>query len=211
MQEPPIPDATGAEPLDPVTICRMLATEERLRAVAALALGARTSDGLAAATGLPARDLLQALNKLVSAGLVVDDGKDGWRLRAGAFAEAVRVGAGDEEQAADDHGASDAKEAAILRVFMPAGRLVAFPASRVKRRVVLDQVARLFEPGVRYSEREVNVALRAVCAPPDAARGGDAYAPAPDHVTLRRYLVDEGYLAREAGVYWRAGGTYDIG
>ena len=28
----------------------------------------------------------------------------------------------------------------------------------------------------------------------------------PDHVTLRRYLVDEALLARERGVYWRIGG-----
>ena len=26
-----------------------------------------------------------------------------------------------------------------------------------------------------------------------------------DHASLRRYLVDEGFLDREQGVYWRAG------
>lgn len=31
-----------------------------------------------------------------------------------------------------------------------------------------------------------------------------------DHVTLRRYLVDAGPLAREAGVYWRSGGTVEV-
>jgi hypothetical protein len=24
---------------------------------------------------------------------------------------------------------------------------------------------------------------------------------------LRRYLVDDGFLSREAGIYWRSGGT----
>jgi hypothetical protein len=28
---------------------------------------------------------------------------------------------------------------------------------------------------------------------------------------LRRYLVDEGLLSREAGVYWRSGGTVVVG
>jgi hypothetical protein len=197
---------------DPITICRMLATDERLRISAALVLGARTLDALSDVTGLVPKDLLQALNRLTAAGLVESDGDHGWRFRSSVFADAVRAGVEDDEEPEHDyHGVSDAKEAAVLRVFMPAGRLVAFPASRVKRRMVLDQVARVFEPGVRYPEREVNAMLRAICMPPDAAHHGDAYAPAPDHATLRRYLVDEGYLTREAGVYWRSGGTFEIG
>jgi len=33
---------------------------------------------------------------------------------------------------------------------------------------------------------------------------------ADDTAALRRYLVDEGFLDREAGDYWRAGGSYDV-
>jgi hypothetical protein len=47
---------------------------------------------------------------------------------------------------------------------------------------------------VRYDEREVNVIV-----------GGFFL----DHAALRRSLVDEGFLDREAGVYWRAGGRVD--
>ena len=196
---------------DPITICRMLATDQRLRIAAALVLGARTVDALSDVTGLVPKDVLQSLNRLAAAGLVESDGDHGWRFRSNVFADAVRAGVEDGGPEHDDHGVSDAKEAAVLRVFMPAGRLVALPASRVKRRMVLDQVARVFEPGVRYPEREVNAILRAICMPPDAAHHGDAYAPAPDHATVRRYLVDEGYLTREAGVYWRSGGTFEVG
>ena len=32
----------------------------------------------------------------------------------------------------------------------------------------------------------------------------------PDHAALRRYLVDEGFLTRDAGFYWRSGGTVAI-
>lgn len=28
----------------------------------------------------------------------------------------------------------------------------------------------------------------------------------PDHAALRRYLVDEGFMTRADGVYWRTGG-----
>ena len=58
-----------------------------------------------------------------------------------------------------------------------------------------DPRVRVFEVGVRYPEREVN-ALLAVWHPDTAA--------------LRRYLVDEGLLTREAGLYWRSGGRVDV-
>ena len=77
---------------------------------------------------------------------------------------------------------------------MPNGRLEQMPAKRSRRLVVLDQVARTFEPGHRYPEREVNDVLRTFWA---------------DYAALRRYLVDEGFLDRADGVYWRPGGTVE--
>jgi hypothetical protein len=86
-------------------------------------------------------------------------------------------------------------DAAILRSFFDTdGRLVTVPARRSKRLVVLDHLAQRFEPGERYSESEVNNRLR------------EAH---DDVAALRRYLVDEGFLSRDAGVYWRSGGTVD--
>ncbi|WP_218123448.1 DUF2087 domain-containing protein [Quadrisphaera sp. DSM 44207] len=81
----------------------------------------------------------------------------------------------------------------VLRAFLDAdGRLVSMPAKHRKRLVVLDHVARVFEPGVRYPETEVNALVRAFH---------------DDVAMLRRYLVDEGFLERDHGVYWRSGGT----
>ena len=31
-----------------------------------------------------------------------------------------------------------------------------------------------------------------------------------DYAALRRYLVDEGFLARAEGAYWRTGGSVDL-
>ena len=31
-----------------------------------------------------------------------------------------------------------------------------------------------------------------------------------DYAVLRRYLVDEGFLARDHEVYWRVGGTVEV-
>ena len=32
----------------------------------------------------------------------------------------------------------------------------------------------------------------------------------PDVAALRRYLVDEGFMSRERGEYWRTGGRVDV-
>jgi hypothetical protein len=83
----------------------------------------------------------------------------------------------------------------VIERFMPNGRLEQMPAKRSRRLVVLDQVARTFEPGHRYPEREVNDMLRSFW---------------PDYAALRRYLVENGFMTREDNVYWRSGGTFDV-
>lgn len=81
----------------------------------------------------------------------------------------------------------------VLRAFVgPDGRLVRMPAKRAKRLVVLDLLAQEFEPGETYRETEVNARLRAFH---------------DDVAALRRWLVDEDFLSRRDGWYWRTGGT----
>jgi hypothetical protein len=82
---------------------------------------------------------------------------------------------------------------AQLQPFIRDGRIIALPAKRPRRLLLLDQVAQAFEPGRRYPESAVDEILKAVF---------------DDHCALRRYLVDEEFLSRTAaGTYWRAGGT----
>ena len=83
----------------------------------------------------------------------------------------------------------------IINTFFRHGRLVLMPTRRAKRLVVLDVVAQLFDLGRTYSELEVNALLRPVHS---------------DVPALRRYLVDEQFLSREGGVYWRSGGSVDL-
>ena len=75
------------------------------------------------------------------------------------------------------------------------GRLHTIPSKHRKLLVVLDHLAQSFEPGQVYSEVRVNQVL---------LRFHDDYA------ALRRYLVDEGFLTREEGFYWRSGGTFEV-
>jgi hypothetical protein len=82
--------------------------------------------------------------------------------------------------------------AKVDRAFWDGDRLVRMPAKRSKRLIVLDRLAQTFEPGRAYQEAHVNELL---------ARAH------PDYAMLRRALVDEGFLARENGWYWRTGGS----
>ncbi|CAN7163762.1 DUF2087 domain-containing protein [Knoellia sp. LjRoot47] len=82
---------------------------------------------------------------------------------------------------------------AVLRAFVGAdGRLSAIPTKIAKRLVVLDLLAQDFELGEIYPEARVNEILQRRHA---------------DHAALRRYLVEEGFLERRDGTYWRSGGT----
>ena len=84
---------------------------------------------------------------------------------------------------------------AVLRAFIARdGRLKSIPTKISKRLVVLNELAQEFEPGQTYAESEVNATLGAFH---------------DDVAALRRYLVEEGFLERRDGIYWRAGGTLD--
>ena len=66
-----------------------------------------------------------------------------------------------------------------------------FPKKPVDRHILLISATFELEPGRQYTERELNDALRTW-----TGRFGDAVNL--DHVTLRRYLVDEHYLTRDS-------------
>jgi hypothetical protein len=79
-----------------------------------------------------------------------------------------------------------------LRAFTGHGRIETMPARQSRRRLLLDTIAQAFEPGVRYPERRVSLFLGVIHA---------------DYAALRRYLIDEEFLSRSDGLYWRSGGT----
>ena len=65
-----------------------------------------------------------------------------------------------------------------LRAFASHGRIETLPARQARRHLLLDTIAQAFEPGVRYSERQVSLFLGALHA---------------DYAALRRYLVRRGF------------------
>ncbi|HEX2375058.1 MAG TPA: DUF2087 domain-containing protein [Actinomycetota bacterium] len=181
---------------EPRELLSLLAEPDRLRALAAVALGAGTLAEVAERAGLEPRAAARALSRLVAGGLLDGEAGKGYRVRTEALKAAVIPPAAEAERA-------EGQDDEVLRRFVHNGRLLAMPAAHGKRQVVLDHLARLFEPGRRYPEPEVNELL------------GRYH---PDYAMLRRYLVDHGFLGRadeKAGsrtvkVYWRTGGTVDL-
>ncbi|WP_405089444.1 DUF2087 domain-containing protein [Micromonospora sp. NBC_01392] len=164
-----------------------LADERRRAVFAAIVLGARDVPSVVTRTGLPARDVATAVRRLTDAGVLTD--ADGLRVDGERLREFARAGASSPALPPVD------RRETILRTFLRDGALIRLPAQRGRRRVLLEHITEhTFEPGRRYPERLVDEALRPWC------EGGAA-----DHVTLRRYLVDDVLLTREQGVYWRTG------
>ena len=183
----------AVSPFSPRDLVGLLADDARRRVFAALVLGALDADEVRAGSGLDARAAGKALQRLQDAGLVLrgDDGT--LHLLSEAFALAARAEA-ERDLVADEHAGETAERARVLRAFVRDGRLISIPAVHGKRLVVLDWLVQRFEPGRRFSEPTVNRALSEVH---------------PDVAALRRYLVDDGFLERDGGEYWRSGGSYE--
>ncbi|MEU4329139.1 DUF2087 domain-containing protein [Nonomuraea dietziae] len=153
----------------------LLHQDDTLRAFASLVLGQSPEQGE------------ECLERLGRGGLAVKDEDGGWRARPERFRELLKAAAPPARRLTG--------EERVLEAFLVDGRLKEIPAKWEKRMVVLRHISRVFEPGVRYPEKDVNVLLRAFH---------------DDHAALRRYLVESELLSREANVYWRSGGPVDL-
>ena len=178
----------------PEEILRALADPERLAIAGALARAPGTAAELADGLGLPLTRTRRHLSRLAAASVTaVDRDRRTHRLQPETLRRAA-LEVGPPREAGLALGAVYQEEEAVLRSYFRAGRLSEIPAKRSKRRIVLTRVALEFDVGVRYSEREVNETLKRFHE---------------DHAALRRYLVDDGFLSRAKGQYWRSGGLVE--
>lgn len=74
----------------------------------------------------------------------------------------------------------------ILKSFFTMGKLRNIPVQKKKRRIILEEIAKDFEIGKEYAEKEVNIII---------AEYHD------DFCTIRREMVDERILERNNGIY----------
>jgi DNA-binding transcriptional ArsR family regulator len=188
--------------MDPelLSALKALSDASRLRIVGLLAGGRKLSvEELAAALALAPGTVAHHMKRLRDGGLVVAHPRHPYveyelsqpRL-ASIGAELDRIGREAEatglELPGPDGRPRPAYEARILRSFIGRdGRLERIPAHAMKRLVILRFLAEsAFEQGRAYPEKDVNMTL--------ALRH-------PDVASLRRFLVDLGFMRREAGIY----------
>ena len=179
----------------PEVLVGLLAEESRLRVVAAIALGSTTEADVSAATGLPPKTVRKALDRLTRGGLVEAAASGGLRVAVERFKDAAQRAAAQRPQTRPEDLGATADQAQVLRNYLVDGRLTHIPAQRSKRLVVLDFLCGQFEPGRTYPEDQVNYIL------------GRFHV---DYAALRRDLVEEEFLERRDGFYWRTGGTFEL-
>jgi DNA-binding transcriptional ArsR family regulator len=174
---------------------------ERLRVVGALAGSDATVDELASSLNLPARAITRHIGRLRDAGILaraMSSGGARYSLdlgRLAAIAAALAQFERSQQSVTSDLPTTQAdsglqwssEESKVLRAFFEDGRLTSIPAQHAKRLIVLKYLAAtVFVPGEEYAEKDVNMRL--------ALRH-------PDVAALRRYLVDEKFMERSAGIY----------
>jgi biotin operon repressor len=178
----------------PDEILRALADPERLAIAGALAQRPLSAAELAEDLELQVTRVRKHLNRLTTTGVVrLEPDRRTYRLDPETLRWAAEQ-VGPPRGAGLALGAANDDEEVVLRTFFRDGRLTEVPAKESKRLIVLERIAIEFEPGTRYSEREVNAIV------------GRFF---NDFASIRRYLVDDGFLAREHGEYWRTGGRVD--
>lgn len=182
-----------------VEVFKALGDTTRLRILGLLAERPLTGVELVECLGVGAPTVSHHMARLTAVGLVTVrrhgqhriyelDGRELAALaRAASGPQVDQRVHGDLDPGASRHEVQEERERAkVIRDFFAGDRLKQIPAQRKKRVVVLQHLMRWFDPDRSYTEREVNDLLRQAHE---------------DVATLRRELVDYGYLTRAGGVY----------
>lgn len=162
---------------------------ERLRVTGLIIDEALTPGQVAERTKLTIKEVMNHLAMLEHYGYARKIGeayqidKDSMRLLSRQVLENSRP-----RSKTEDFEGEDFERKVLKDFFKPDGQLTSIPSQQKKRLIILNHLARAFEMEVRYPEKQVNEILKRYYA---------------DYASLRRYLVDEGLLIRQEGIYWR--------
>jgi hypothetical protein len=168
----------------PEELVGLLSDRARRRVVAALdEAPAAIGEIVARVGGTSPKDVVEAVERLVHAGVVEEQGDGRLQLVDDVFQRSVR------EAAAERVGDLNDEQTRIFRRYFFRNRLLQIPSEPWALDAVLRLIAEDFQPGQEYGEREVNATL---------------YGWHGDWAALRRLLVDHGHVTRQAGVYRRA-------
>jgi biotin operon repressor len=172
---------------------KALADESRLKIVGLLAQQPRSVDELAALLELSGPTISHHLSYLQHAGLVEARAQQYYSiysLRTDTLHAMAKEILSTEKltQAVTEDVDLDAYARKVMDVYVQNGKIKQIPTQLKKLEVIIRWLAKNFEPGRQYTEKQVNEILKKYNE---------------DYATLRRELVDFHLLDRKNNVYWR--------
>jgi hypothetical protein len=173
-----------------MSFVKALASADRLRIIGVLVRGKATQSDIAEQLHLPIRDVFNHLSYLVEVGLVNES--DGYydldEKTVESYARLQFQGSRPTFEVKEEKTEDTRK---VLKNYLNAdGTLKQIPAPGRKQIIILNFIVEAFAYDTDYTEKEVNTILRRFHL---------------DTAALRRYLVDNGLMARESDGtrYWR--------
>lgn len=173
-----------------LTFVKAMASAERLRVIGALVRGRATQAEIAEQLHVPVRDVFQHLAFLVHVGVVREE--DGvYDLDEKAIETLARGQFEGKRPAYEAKGEKQEDVRKVLKAYLNAdGTLKQIPQEGKKMIIILNFILDVFPFDTNFTEKEVNTILRRFHV---------------DTATLRRNLIDYGFMARESDDtrYWR--------
>jgi hypothetical protein len=173
-----------------VSFMKSLADAERLKIAGLLGVEALTANQVAERLGMKPAEVAHHLEVLASAGLAHKEG-NAYRLDSQALEKLTRRVLAQSHPPAPEYEGDEFTVRTLRAYISRDGTLNSIPNQHKKLMVILSHLVKNFEPGVQYPENQVNQTLRRFHE---------------DTAALRRYMVDNGLLKREKGIYWRVEG-----
>ena len=175
-----------------IRLFKCLSDKSRLQILKSLAIEDMYVERLAERLGITAPTVSFHLKKLADAG-AVSSYKSQYYMMYSLKKEIFETSILDILREESDEAAAQAQRDAeyrqkVINSFFEYGKLKSIPAQRKKERIILEEIVRSFEFDRVYSEREVNIII------------ADYY---DDFCTIRRDMVSEKLLDRDANGYWR--------
>jgi hypothetical protein len=173
-----------------LTFVKAVSNADRLRIIGLLSQHGARREEITASLSLPMREVFNHLAFLEYVGVISQT--DGiYELQPDHLEKIARSQLAVERPLYIPAPELDKKSSKVLKTHLNAdGSIRQIPFQPAKLRVILDYLIQSFEPGINYTEKEVNTILR---------RFND------DTAGLRRDLIEAGLLARESNGsrYWR--------
>ena len=177
---------------DAMKLFKCLSDLSRLRIIQSLNQGEMYTELLAERLDLTPSTVSFHMKKLEDAGLIVSRKEQYYTvyslnrevLEKTLYEAAVSA----PEQTDEQQKREEAYRRKVISAFFEYGKLRSIPVQRKKKIICYEQIAKLFEPGKVYEEKEVNEIISPVHE---------------DYCTIRRDMISEGILRRDGSRYVR--------